>query len=202
MVSVYSTTNNTLKFRNVRLFHSLPQSRNKLVVGIAGSIGAGKTTVAKYLASGHGFGYLRYSQVLAEWLGRGTNNRAVLQQLGWEIMSRGKQNQLNAMLIGKIRDGRDYAIDGLRHRIDYITLRKRFRRKFFLLYVDAPAALRWHRLRRNRKFGSIMQFRKADHHPVERRLRSLKRHASFVISNNGTRAELRRALDRVIQKIA
>ena len=39
----------------------------RLVIGVAGRIGSGKSEVAQYLRDRFGFQYLRYSLVLAEW---------------------------------------------------------------------------------------------------------------------------------------
>ena len=40
----------------------------RIVVGVTGRIGSGKTAVARHLAELLGAQYLRYSQILAEWL--------------------------------------------------------------------------------------------------------------------------------------
>src|SRR6266852_6152329 len=91
----------------------------RLFVGFAGRMGAGKTSAARYLESKYGFQYTRYSQVLQEWLGDAVSDQNHLQKLGWDVMAGGQQRELNSRLIAGLDRSRSAAIDGLRHRIDF-----------------------------------------------------------------------------------
>src|SRR5258708_40200555 len=95
--------------------HSQGSEEKRLVIGIAGRIGAGKTSAARYLNTKHGFQYLRYSQVLAEWMAANPESKAQLQSVGWEVMAGGMQAELNRRLLAQIAPGRDAAVDGPRH---------------------------------------------------------------------------------------
>src|SRR5580704_4518075 len=117
-------------------FQRLPDER--LVIGIAGHIGSGKTSAAKYLNSKYGFQYLRYSQVLSEWLAKAPESKSHLQEIGWEVMHGGKQTELNRRLIAQIKPRGDIAVDGLRHPVDYESLRNSFLSSFRLVYIDSP----------------------------------------------------------------
>src|SRR4051812_28167658 len=108
------------------LNHLQHQRHERLVIGIAGRMGAGKTSVAKYLSETHGFQYLRYSQVLVEWLAKDSESRTHLQEIGWKVMAGGMQSELNQRLIGHIIPQGDVVVDGLRHHIDYESLRNSF----------------------------------------------------------------------------
>src|SRR6266446_5164825 len=99
--------------------HSQRPRGERLVVGITGRIGSGKTTIGQYLESRYGFQYLRYSAVLADWLATDPDRRAHLQKVGWEVMAGGMQAELNRRLISQIKSDSDSAVDGLRHPIDY-----------------------------------------------------------------------------------
>lgn len=167
------------------------------MIGIAGRIGAGKTTAAKYLARAHGFRYLRYSQILAERL-RGPKTKDALQELGWRVMSGGRQENLNAELVRRIGEHTDYVVDGLRHPIDHRSLRGKFGTNFLLLYIEAPARLRFIRVRRRRHLKDAEEFNKVDRHPVEARIPTLRAKAHTVIENTSTIRELHRRLDRTI----
>src|SRR5438445_13174620 len=90
----------------------------RLVIGFAGRIGAGKTSAAKYLNTKHGFQYLRYSQVLAEWMATNPEGKAELQRVGWEVMAGGMQAELNRRVIARGAPQGDAAAEGLRHIID------------------------------------------------------------------------------------
>src|SRR5260370_33112235 len=122
--------------------HSQGSDEKRLVIGIAGRIGAGKTSAAKYLSTKHGFQYLRYSQVLAEWMAADEESKAELQSVGWEVMAGGMQTELNRRLIAQVTPESDAAIDGLRHTIDQESLSKRFSSSFRLPYINNGAEQR------------------------------------------------------------
>src|SRR5437763_1631464 len=127
--------------------HISQQPVEPVVVGIAGRIGAGKTSVGKYLNSVCGFFYIRYSQVLADWLSEDPEGKAHLQVVGWEVMAGGMQLELNARLIARIPPQTDSAVDGLRHPIDCDSLREAFGpHRFYLLYIESVPETRWRRL--------------------------------------------------------
>src|SRR5437016_4726251 len=114
------------------------RQRERLVVGVTGRIGAGKTSVARHLSTEHGFHYTRYSQVLSEWLAKGPDDKKHLQAIGWEVMAGGMQTELNTRLIAQLPPTSDCAVDGLRHPIDFDSLARSFAPHFYLLYIDSP----------------------------------------------------------------
>src|SRR4029077_18609005 len=126
--------------------HSQRPRVERLVIGITGRIGSGKTTVGRYLESRYGFQYLRYSEVLAEWQAKDSESKAQLQKVGWEVMAGGMQAELNRRLIARITLDVNVAVDGLRHPLDYDALRTSFSASFRLLYIDSPPELRFERL--------------------------------------------------------
>src|SRR5229473_8633151 len=102
-----------------------------LVIGITGRIGAGKTSVGKYLNSAYGFYYTRYSRVLSDWRAKDPESKAHLQVVGWEVMAGGMQAELNARLISQLPTHGDCAVDGLRHPLDYESLNDAFGVRFY-----------------------------------------------------------------------
>jgi dephospho-CoA kinase len=173
-------------------------SSERVVVGFSGHIGAGKTSAARFLESSHGFRYLRYSQVLAEWLLDESQGKAELQAIGWDVMDGGRQRELNSRLIARIESGADHAIDGLRHPIDHESLSQAFPSHFFLLHIEAPLELRWQRHKPKGRFASFEEFRRADMHPVEQHIDELKPLATKVLTNTGALEELYQQLDAVL----
>jgi dephospho-CoA kinase len=171
------------------------------VIGITGRIGAGKTTAARYLARAHGFHYLRYSQVLAQYLD-GARTKGALQELGWRVMSRGLQRKLNSLLLQEIRGRGDYAVDGLRHPIDHKSLKEKFGSRFLLVYIVAPVALRFERVRRRRGLASMKDFSEVDRHPVERHVPRLRARADAVIQNESSVKQLYRHLDQLVVEVS
>lgn len=178
--------------------HSQPQAK-RLVVGITGRIGSGKTTVAKYLESRSNFQYLRYSEVLTEWLAKDLESKAHLQKVGWEVMAGGLQVELNRRLIGQITPDADVAVDGLRHPLDCETLSSSFSASFHLLYMETHARERFERLKRIGRYTNIDLFEAADSHPVEQQIESLRANAAVVIHNERSLQDLYTAVDEVVQ---
>ena len=180
--------------------HSQRPQVERLIVGIAGRIGSGKTTVGKYLESAQAFQYLRYSAVLADWLAKDPESKAHLQKIGWEVMAGGMQSELNYRLIDQIKFGSDVAVDGLRHPIDQEALSSRFSNSFQLLYIDSPQEMRFERLRATGKYSDFVSFQAADSHPVEQQIDLLHTKAALTIRNDSSIPDLYAKVDEAISR--
>ena len=154
----------------------------QLVVGVAGRIGSGKSEIAHFLENRYRFQYLRYSLVLSEWFKTDPLAKNLLQEVGWNVMSGEGQRELNTRLIAGITRGRDCAVDGLRHPIDFDSLKTAFPSGFFLVYVDTPADIRFERLRH--RYRRYEDFLAADSHPVESNIDSLRPFALAELSGS------------------
>jgi len=179
--------------------HSHRPPGERLVIGITGRIGSGKTTVGKYLESKFGFQYLRYSEILAEWRAQDPDSKAHLQRVGWEVMAEGMQAELNRRLVARIKPNADAAVDGLRHPLDYQTLSHDFSESFRLLYIDGPPRIRFERLKQKGKYVDLASFAAADAHPVEQYIDSLRANATTTIANEGTLQELYAAVEMAVE---
>ena len=162
-------------------------------IGFAGHIGAGKTTAAKYLSSAHGFEYIRYSQVLQDWIAQDCLDKSRLQEAGWEVMSGGLQVELNQRLVAGLNHERDAAIDGLRHPIDFESLTSAFGAAFFLVFIEATQRKRFERL--EPRFPAFGDFLVADAQLVESYIQDLKPFAKIRIQNDGSLEHLCGQLD-------
>jgi dephospho-CoA kinase len=170
-----------------------------LVIGVTGHIGAGKTSAANYLKSAHGFFYVRYSQVLSDWLAKDPESKAHLQAVGWEVMAGGMQTELNVRLIALIPARADCAVDGLRHPIDHDSLTKAFPSNFRLLYIESRQETRWQRVRK--RYAELDTFRQADSHPVEQQIDALRSKAFAVVENDGTLQDLYLKVEALVKTI-
>ncbi|MGE0406480.1 MAG: hypothetical protein AB7O65_09280 [Candidatus Korobacteraceae bacterium] len=172
----------------------------RLVIGIAGRIGSGKTSVARHLEAAYAFQYIRYSEVLAEWRKADPGSKARLQSVGWDVMSGGLQVELNRRLIVRIKADIDCAVDGLRHPVDYDSLNMQFAPCFRLLYLDCPIETRWGHVK-GRPGQTFDQFKAADSAPVEQRIDELKPLAYKAILNTGTLEDLYLTVDQVLAEL-
>jgi dephospho-CoA kinase len=173
----------------------------RLVIGVTGRIGAGKTSAGKYLSSRHGFQYLRYSQVLSEWLANDPETKADLQEVGWKVMAGGTQAELNRRLIAQITPDADIAVDGLRHPTDYDSLKDSFASAFHLLYIEASRDVRWKRLKEQGRYVRFEAFENSDLHSVEQQIEMLRANAALVLRNEGSLQDLYVVLDGAIRDI-
>ena len=171
----------------------------RLVVGITGRIGAGKTSVGRYLESRYGFFYIRYSQVLSDWRAKDPESKAHLQIVGWEVMAGGMQVELNHRLIAGIQSQPRCAVDGLRHPLDQECLAKVYSPDFYLLYIDSLEETRWRRLQTRYPYRE--NFLAADSHRVEEHIESFRDHSYAVLENNASREALYEKVDAVLERI-
>jgi dephospho-CoA kinase len=172
----------------------------RLIIGIAGRIGSGKTTVGRYLESGYGFQYLRYSAVLADWFAQDPDSKDHLQRVGWEVMAGGMQADLNRRLVMQIQRKSNVAVDGLRHPLDYETLYTTFSSYFRLLFIDSSAQLRFERLSAKGKYSDFTSFNSADSHPVEQQIDAIRANASLVIANGASLQNLYSLIDDAVSR--
>jgi histidinol phosphatase-like PHP family hydrolase/predicted nuclease with RNAse H fold/DNA polymerase/3'-5' exonuclease PolX/dephospho-CoA kinase len=120
--------------------------KKPIVLGLAGGIGAGKTTLAEYLKFKHGFKSFRYSQMICK-LYNCADDRETLQKLGAEIAEhQDRQKALSLAIIDEIeRDPiNNYVIDGLRQELDYETLKEHFGDRFIFLFIKASFTNAYH----------------------------------------------------------
>jgi dephospho-CoA kinase len=151
----------------------------RIVIGVAGRIGSGKTAIAHHIQRKFGFEYLRYSIVLADWYSAHPESKTWLQEIGWQVMSSAGQRELNKRLIDRITHAGNYVVDGLRHPIDFESLKIRFEPNFYLVFVDTPAEIRFERL--VDRYATLSDFHKADSHAVESNIEFLKPLATVVL---------------------
>jgi len=179
--------------------NSQQRQGDRLVIGITGRIGAGKTSVGKYLESQHGFSYVRYSQVLSDWRAKDPESKAHLQVVGWEVMAGGMQAELNSRLISEVPAKSNCAVDGLRHSLDFESLNAAFSPHFFLVYVNSPLEMRWRRLQW--RYPTLDDFHTADSHPVEQQIEALRGRAFAVLDNESSMKDLYSKVDDVLARI-
>jgi dephospho-CoA kinase len=178
----------------------------KLVIGLTGAIGSGKTAVSDHLRSRYGAKQLRFSQILMDVLDRLylPKDRKNLQTLGIILReSFGDDVIVNAFRKDLEGCGADViVVDGIRY-MNEVELLKTFGNNV-LFYIDAPAEIRYRRTVARAEKGeagaSFKDFLKAESRETEKQLPDVKKAADHVIENTGSVKELFSKIDAAIDE--
>jgi dephospho-CoA kinase len=104
-------------------------------------------------------------------------------------------------LLSKIAHGADWVVEGLRHPLDYQTLKNAFASEFHLIYIDSSREQRWLRLQKRGRFRTFEEFCKADQHPVEQLIPQLKPFAELCITSSEPLQQLYGPLSQFVSKL-
>jgi dephospho-CoA kinase len=172
-----------------------------IVVGVAGRIGSGKSRVGRQLERDLGFQYFRYSLEIANWYGINPDDKVRLQEVGAEVMAGDGQFELNRRLIGHIDRDKDAVIDGLRHPTDHECLMAEFGARFALIFVETDPRVRFDRMRKQGRYKTEEEFRRADSQPTELNIDRLKPFASTTIAGTKQDDELISELTHLVDRL-
>ena len=179
-----------------------------MIIGLVGTIAAGKGEVASYLKR-KGFEYYTFSDIIREEAKKRSlpQSREGLQHVG-NLLRREYDDQgvIAKRLLKKIKSDKA-VLDGVRNRIELAELRKA--PSFYLIAVDAPQKLRFERLKARKRKGdpvTFEAFKKIDDAENEgaskgQEIRACIREADFTVDNSGTMDELHQKIDRILLKL-
>jgi dephospho-CoA kinase len=122
-----------------------------------------------------------------------------MQEVGWAVMSSGRQAELNAQLVLRVNRMRNTVIDGLRHPVDFDYLSQFFGRAFRLIFVRADRSVRLQRSLSG--LGSVAAFEKSEQQPVESFIDELLPFSFAAVSNNGPLEHLHSELRDVLERL-
>ena len=176
----------------------------KKVVGIVGTIGSGKGTIANFLKR-YGYG----------WINMGNLVRAEAKKRKIKITRKNLHNlQLRLRknnpyyfidkVVEKIKKSKKekWVVDGLRNPEDAKRLKEVFRA--LIIFVDAPIEIRWKRIRKRGR-GKERKISLEDFIKIEKeenrifRFDITKRYADVKIINDSTKEELYRKVKNIIK---
>ncbi|HOE74543.1 MAG TPA: dephospho-CoA kinase [bacterium] len=178
-----------------------------MIIGITGSLAAGKDTVAQILEE-NGFRHISLSQIL----------RDVVASKGGELTTENLTKEGN-LLRHKMGDGflakralenvkGDTVISSIRQPGELVQLRKN--KHFFLINVDADPRIRWQRLKNRKRPGdptTMEEMIKIEKKQMkaggskDMQLDVVASKADYIINNDGSLSDLQRNVDKVIKKI-
>lgn len=178
----------------------------RLILGIVGEKSSGKSIVFEYLKRKPGVRVARFSDVLNDVLRRlyldeknrlyqGRLAEALRTTFGVEVLAR-------AVLTDTDKRKAAAVLDGVRKLGEYRWLRRQPR--FKLLYVTAPARLRWQRAQaRNQRRDdrvSFREFQAIERLPHEIEIPKIGKQADVRIDNIGTKHELLAKVEAALKK--
>ena len=184
-----------------------------MIIGVTGTIGAGKETVVQYLKK-KGFSQFSFSRMIrVEARKRGYGmDRPSLQKVGNLLREKyGDEGIFAKRIIDKIIKKRieNAAIDGIRSPWEINEFKKQ-RKDFYLIAVDAEQKKRFERTSRRGKPTDSRDFEDFRKHDIKeyfgergahQQIKKSMEMADFRIINNMTFDDMYRQIDDILKKI-
>ncbi|MEN8183338.1 MAG: deaminase, partial [Myxococcota bacterium] len=180
-----------------------------MILGVSGRYAAGKGEVIAFLGE-RSFTPLSLSDVLREELReRGeSETRERMIEIGRELRARHGESVLADRLAARLAPDRNYVIDSIRHPAEVEALR-RHTSAFRLVWLDAPEALRFERLRGRARPGdptTLEALRElegrelASEDPAGQQLEAVHELRDFELRNEGSLEDLHSELQTILRK--
>lgn len=182
-----------------------------IIIGITGTLGAGKGTVVNYLTKNNGFVHFSVRAFIARELERRGMpvNRDTLTALANEMRAKNSPSYIIEELYKEAALAqKNCIIESIRTPGEIAALREQ--PGFFLLAVDADPRVRYNRIRKrhsetdNVSFNTFISNEHREMHsddPNKQNLAGCIRQADYVISNNGSLEELHEKTDAFLRAI-
>ncbi len=182
-----------------------------IIIGITGTIGAGKGTVVEYLVDKKGFKHFSARAFLVEEIERRglENNRDNMVFLGNELRQKnGPSFVADELFERALESGQNCVIESLRTVGEIESLRKKG--NFILLAVDADSKIRYERIVKRSTSTDNISFEKfmADEEreiestdPNKSNLKKCIEMADYIIDNNGMREDLILKLGEILKVV-
>ena len=178
----------------------------KMLIGLSGRIGAGKGTVADYLAENYGAQGCRFSDILADLLKRLhiPAEREALQKMGSTLRSIFGDEVLIHALKKDLEEAESeiLMVDGVRYPNE-IDMLKSFN-KSILFFVEAPPQIRFERVKKRAEKGEdridFDEFLKAEKRETERYLSVVEKHADYILDNSDSFEDLYRQVEVALKE--
>ncbi len=179
-----------------------------LIIGITGTLGAGKGTVVEYLTKERGFDHYSVRAYLLEEIKlRGmAENRDSMFNLANELRAQhGPSYVTDQLYLKAAESGNNCIIESIRTPGEIVSLREKG--NFFLFAVDADPQLRYKRIVERQSETdriSLATFIENESRemntsdPNRQNLKACIQEADFVFNNDGTREELFSAVEKAL----
>ena len=177
----------------------------KLIIGLVGEIAAGKSTAIEYLKEKYNADSYRFSDPLRDVLDCLCldMNRKNMQILSLILRENFGQDLLAKIISERARNNNNaiIAIDGVRRPADIEYLKKL--PEFKLVYITTDLKTRYERLTKRAENSddtnkTFEQFKKDHEAETELEIPIIGQTASYKIDNSGTKEELYKQIDKII----
>lgn len=182
-----------------------------IIIGITGTIGAGKGTAVEYLTGKKGFLHFTVRGFLSRILEKKgiPVNRNSLYALANELRASHSPSYIVDRLFDEaLLHEKDCIIESIRTPGEILSLKEKG--DFYLLAMDADPKIRYERIRQRgsetdrvswETFVANEQREMEQSDPSQQNLKKCIEMADFLISNNGSKAELHHKIETLLQVI-
>jgi dephospho-CoA kinase len=182
-----------------------------LIIGITGTLGAGKGTIVDYLVNSRGFLHFSVRAFISEEIvKRGMAvNRDSMVIVANDLRKNNSPSYITDCLYEEaIAAGKNSIIESIRTPGEVYSLREKGR--FILMAIDADPEIRYQRIKQRQSetdqidFQTFLDNEKREMNSTDPNAQNLKKCmelADFRLWNNGTMEQLNRAVEGILERI-
>ncbi len=182
-----------------------------IIIGITGTLGAGKGTVVDYLKQHHGFAHFSARDfIVQEIVRRGLPvNRDTMTEVANSLRAEHHSGYIIEQLAKEAQSGKAHAVIESVRTAGEIDILRAYA-DFYLFAVDAEPHARYERIKARKTVTDFISYEKfiADEEremqsddPNKQNLKYCIGHADFVLRNDGSVEELWREVDGIVGKL-
>lgn len=176
-----------------------------MIIGITGTYGAGKDTVAEILKEMN-FYHVSYSDLLREELKtrKKSPSRDNLIEMGNELRTKYGADILSKKAFEKVKDGENYVFTSIRNpqEVKYLQARN----NFLLINVTAPSSIRIKRIMERNRAGDPKtlkelqekEARENSRNPNDQQLNNVATMAKVELRNDSSREKLKEKVEKLV----
>lgn len=182
-----------------------------IIIGLTGTLGAGKGTIVDYLVKQKGFAHFSVRGFLLDricQLGLPENRDSMFNLANELRAAYGPSYVVDQLFEEAQKSGKESIIESIRTTGEIDSLRKRG--TFYLFAVDADPKLRFERIQLRQSVTDQVSFKtfleneqreSVSTNPGVQNLQACIREADFVFLNNGTMQELFQEVDAILRRL-